>query len=218
MAKADRRDKKALDESYKYYRHLDQNHSPPELYRLANTLKTLTKSLLLAEDGQLKLTRQLWKRVQQALFDKLITSFPGYVLVSNEDGEQVSPKHPFPDEGMVEFHPDGCKRADDIFRMEIKHLYPTTFYNLSKAWKDKGATVQPGDFGEVACSEMGCPVKPAVYGLDVIDAESTQGKQNAYQQYWDLYWQAYCTRNRSERSSIFRQMDELESVWGTLYY
>ncbi len=214
----DRREKLALDESYRYYRDLDRGENAPELYKLVKCFKTVSAALKVADGDHFKLTKQLWRRMQQALFDRLITSFPGYVLVTDEGGNQIMPKTDFPDGGMVEFHPEGCRRADDVFRMEIKHLYPATQYRLSHAWKARGAMVRPADFGGPQCGEHGCFLKPVLLGQEVLNEESAAGKQQAYHEWWDLYWQAYCTSSRQEQTIIYRRMDELEQVWGNLYY
>ncbi|MBI4533056.1 MAG: hypothetical protein HY711_03840, partial [Candidatus Melainabacteria bacterium] len=128
------------------------------------------------------------------------------------------PKSNWPDEGLIEFHPDGCRRADDIFRMEIKHLYPGTQYCLVKAWNSKGAKLSPEDFSGPMCSSEGCFLKPVVLGDEVLSEESQAGREKAYHEWWDLYWQAYCTKEPREKHMIFRQMDEIESVWGSQYY
>ena len=218
MANLDRRGKMALDESYRYYRKLDKNGEYPDIYHLARCLKTISACLEIADHHQFKLTRQLWRRIHHALFDKLITSFPGYVCVFDRDGTPALPRGEVREDGVVEFRGDGLRRADDVFRLEIKDLYPATFINLSKTWKTRGAHVIPGFFGEVDCSLYGCPIKPMILGLDVLDKESTEGKDKAYGEWWDLYWQAYCTRNHLERNGLYRKMDEIELVWGNLYY
>jgi len=218
VGKFDRRERAALDESYRYCRGLEKSSEQPELYRLARCLKTMSAALGAADNGNFKLTRQLWRRVQQALFDKLITSFPGYLLVYGEDGGSLQPKSEFPDEGLVEFHPNGCRRTDDIFQMEIKHLYPGTQTCLTKAWKNKGAELTPGDFTAQECAGGACPMKPVVFGHDVLGAESEQGRDKAYHDWWDLYLQAYCTPDEQLQKVLYRRMDELESVWGNLYY
>lgn len=218
MARQDRREKLALDESYRYYRTLEKDGQLPELYRLVKCFKTVTAALNVAENGQFKLTRQLWKRIHHALFDKLLTSFPGYLVVTSQAGEQVTPKTLLPEEGTVEFHPDGCRRADDIFQLEIKHLYPGTQYCLNKAWQSRGARIMPEDFAGPQCGSQGCFLKPVVLGDEVLSEESKNGRQKAYHDWWDYYWQAYCTRDKQERQMIFRHMDELEQVWGNLFY
>lgn len=218
MARLDRREKLALDESYKYYRSLDADGAEPNLYKLAHCLKTVNHAIELTGSHEFKLTVQLWKRIQQGLFDKLITNFSGYVIVSNGDGSAKQPKSDFPDVGMVEFHAEGLRRADDIFRMEIKHIYPATFYNLSKAWKKKGANLTPADFPKAECGDGGCFVKPVLLGVEVLDNESKLGKEKAYHEWWDLYWQAYCTKSKNDRHTLYRKMDELELAWGNLYY
>ena len=218
MSRFDRREKQALDESYRYYRSLDKNGGTPDLYRLVKCFKAVSAALKFADDGHFKLTLQLWRRMHQALFDKMITSFPGYVIVMSEDGKNVPPRAEFPEEGTIEFHPEGCRRADDVFQMEIKHLYPGTQYQLVAAWKGKGARVEPRDFSGPMCSSAGCFVKPVLLGQEVLSAESETGKNQAYHEWWELYWQAYCTKDRQEQHLLYRRMDELESVWGNLYY
>ena len=218
MARQDRREKLALDESYRYYRVLAKDGDQPELYRLVKCFKTVNAALKVADNGDFKLTRQLWRRIHQALFEKLVTSFPGYLLVTSAAGEPLFPKTKFPDDGLVEFHPDGCRRADDIFQMEVKHLYPGTQYCLGKAWQGKGARITPEDFAGPECSSEGCFLKPVVLGDEVLCEESNHGKQKAYHDWWDLYWQAYCTKDKHEQHMIYRHMDELELVWGNLFY
>ena len=143
MGRVDRREKLALDEAYRYCRALDKNEVPPHLFKLAHCLKTLRHALGSADGDQFKLTKRLWQRIQMSLFDRLITTFPGYLLVVNDNGEQVAARSNFPDQGMIELHPEGCRRADDVFRMEIKDLYPGTEMALRKTWKGKGAKIQP---------------------------------------------------------------------------
>lgn len=218
MARVDRREKLALDESYRYYRELEKAGAQPDLYRLVHCFKTVSAALNIADNGNFKLTRQLWKRIHQALFDKLVTSFPGYLMVVDENGRQLEPKSKFPEDGWVEYHPDGCRRKDDIFRLEIKHLYPGTHHCMGKAWQSKGARLSPEDFSGPQCSNAGCFLKPVVLGDEVLRQESDSGRQKAYRDWWDLYQQAYCTRDDSEKHLIYRRMDELESVWGNLYY
>lgn len=218
VARVDRREKLALNESYRYYRSLEKNGDVPDLYGLAQAFKNVSAGLKAADNGNFKLTKQLWKRMHQALFDKLITTFPGYVVVTDAEGNQIAPKSAMPDEGTVEYHPEHCRRADDIFRMEIKHLYPGTQYCLGVAWKNKGAHISPADFAGPQCSSAGCFLKPVLLGQEVLSEESEHGKDQAYHQWWDLYWQAYCTKDKGERSTIARRMEEIESVWGNLFY
>lgn len=214
----DRRTRLALDESYNYYLALDKNGGAPNLYKLVKCFKTVSAALTVADGTQFKLTKQLWKRIQHALFDKLLTCFAGYVLVVDENGRQVAPKSRFPEEGMIEFHPEGCRRSDDVFQLEIKHLYPATAYRLATAWKSKGAMVKPADFSGPMCGEHGCFLKPVVLGQEVLSAESANGKEKAYHEWWELYWQAYCAKDRREQTILYKKMDQLEQVWGNLFY
>ena len=77
MARMDRRDKLALNDAYRFFKAVMKEHRTPDLHKLANSLKTISNALKFSETGQFKLTTRLWKHIQQSLFDKLITSFPG---------------------------------------------------------------------------------------------------------------------------------------------
>ncbi len=214
----DRRTKMALDESYRYYLNLYKTNDPPDLFKLVKCLHSVTAALNMADSTVFKLTKQLWRRIHQALFDKLMTSSPGYVLVVDQNGRQVKPKDSFPENGMLEFYPEGCRRRDDAFQLEIKYLYPATQYRLAGLWRAKGAMVHPSDFTGPLCTEQGCFLKPVVLGQEVLNQESRAGKQQAYETWWGLYWQAYCASDKHERNILYRQMDDIEQVWGDLYY
>jgi len=218
VARVDRRQKLALNEAYQYYLSLDKNHILPELYELVKCLKTVNAALAIS-NGHFKLTVQLWRRIQQALFDRLITTFPGYVTVMDVQGQQLKPGSRLPSDGVVEFHPDRCRRRDDIFALQVKNLYPATEHHLMKAWQEKKQQrLSADDFPSTECGPDGCFLKPVVLGTEVLDAESQKGRDEAYRNWWDLYWQAYCTGNRHEKVIIYKRMDQLEAVWGSLYY
>ena len=218
MGRMDRRQKLALDEAHRYYRCLEDGAGVPELFRLVKCLSTVTTALAFAESEEFKITRQLWRRLQLALFDKLIANFPGYVFVSNAAGGKVEPGNAFPDDGALEFHPDNCRRGEDIAYINIAHLYPRTFCALKKVWNIGRNHVDASDFAGDECESGVCPMKPVVFGKDLLFEESTAGKGTAYQRWWDLYWQAYCTQNRADRQDIYQHMMILEEVWGNLYY
>jgi hypothetical protein len=165
-----------------------------------------------------RLTRQLWSRVYYALFDKLITSFPGYCLVVDSEGHQLNVASDFPSTGVLEFHPAGLKRDDDVFSIEIRHLYPSTLNALKTAWKDNGAMTDPDSFIHKDCGPNGCYLKPLLLGDEVLGPETQTGKDAAYQAWWELYWQAYCTRDEKKQLMFFDRMHDLEAVWGNLYY
>ena len=94
MADNDRRKREALDESFRYYREIDEHAKNPDLFKVVNSLKTVSTALNAKSNSHYKLTKQLWKRIGKALFDTLITSFPGYLMVADEDGNKVEPNTP----------------------------------------------------------------------------------------------------------------------------
>jgi hypothetical protein len=220
MARIDRRGKQALDESYRYFRNLEGG-AEPELFIHTRSLNTLSNALHFAETGEFKLTRQLWRRLQQALFDRLVASFSGRFMVMNADREIMEFGTSMPEEGYVTFRPDGCKRTEDMAVIEISRLYPKTHVVLSKLWAEGRTRLTPEDVAAVPdCAEDTgvCMMKPVVLGRETLEVESRSGKQEAYRKWWELYWQAYCTRKKAERQELYRHMIEIEAVWGDLYY
>jgi hypothetical protein len=218
MGRVDRRNKLALDESYRYYRTLEAGEQP-QIFKLTKSLRTLSTALAFADSGEFKLTRQLWKRLQQALFDKLLNTFEGELEVFDPSGQQFVPGKPLPAEGFVRFHPQGCKRADDVVQLEISRIYPKSFKGIEKLWLSGQSHTTPACFDGIGDCDGGvCMMKPVVVGHEVLNTESSCGKTDAYKKWWELYWQAYCTKDKHVRSGIIKHMFEIEAVWGDLYY
>jgi len=218
MRKLDRREKLALDEAYRVFRVINKEESPPDLFQLVRCIRTVGNALAAPNEGQLKLTVRLWRRIHLALFDKLFTCYPAHVVIYNAEGTVLKPKKPVPDQGVIEIHPEGLRRADDTFKMEIENLHPDTRQALTKVWEERGSnSTKREDFSNVECGEF-CTTKHYVVGDEVLQAESSKGKEQAYGRWWDLYWQAYCTPDKEEKRHIQKQMESLEAVWGNLYY
>ena len=106
MAKLDRREKLALDEAYRVFRVITKEESPPDLFQLVRCIRTVGNALSAPNDGQLKLTVRLWRRIHMALFDKLFTSYPAHVVIYNLVGSVLKPKKPIPAEGVIEIDPE----------------------------------------------------------------------------------------------------------------
>lgn len=217
MARMDRREKLALEDAYCFSKAVTKDGNTPDLYKLANSLKTIENALKFSNAGQFKLTTRLWKRIQELLFDKLITSYPAHIVVFTTNGQSLSNKEPIPDDAVIEIHPEGLRRADDVFRMEFCCLHPITQLRLRKAWIEGGAKMKPEDIDIGDCKGV-CVPKSFIIGDEVLLNESQFGKQHAYEKWWELYWQAYCTNDRSEKQAIEKEMAMLEAVWGDLYY
>jgi hypothetical protein len=221
MQRTERRDRVALDEAYDFYRQTVSDGSTQDLHRLANSLKTVCSALSAAESGDLELTFRLWAKIKQALFDKLLTAFPAYVVAITPDGSALSPKTPLPDGCTIELHPEGLRRDDDVFHMAIEELHPLTRSRLNKVWLERGAATRKEDFDHMSdCAEGVCSYGPNsfVVGGEVLAQEAQSGRQRAYQDYWRLYWQSYCSPSSREKQYLTRQMASLEAVWGNLHY
>jgi hypothetical protein len=217
MNRLDRREKLALDEAYKLFRLINRDEQIADTFQLVRCLKTISNALNSAHTGQLQITVRLWQRIQQALFDKLITSVPGYIVVYDADGRTLATRAPIPEDAIIELHPEGLKRSDDAFQMAFEHLHPVTRNSLIKVWLERGPYTKRDDFANFSCGDA-CPPKLFVLGDDLLRNESQNGKEKAYKQWWELYWQAYCSKDRGQRNDVLKQMQSLESVWGDLYY
>jgi hypothetical protein len=220
MERADRRDRVALDEAYEFYRQTF-GESSNDLHQLANSLKTVCHALDAAETGELALTLRLWKKIRQALFDKLLTSFPAYVVAITHDGQVLGHRDALPDDCLLELHPEGLRRDDDVFQMAINELHPLTRSRLDKVWVERGPSTRREDFQSGSECEGGvCTMKPHTFivGEEVLANEATAGRQKAYAHYWRLYWQSYCSPTSREKMYLHRQMASLEAVWGNLHY
>lgn len=217
MVRINRREKLALDDAYRYFRTLTKEERTPDLFELANCLKTVSSALRSSAYSDFKLTTRLWQRIQVSLFDKLMASYPAHLVVLSNSCGTVSLKADIPDDAILELHPEGLRRADDVFSIELKNLHPITQLRLRKLWKEKGPYTRPEEFSHTECEGV-CAVKPFIIGDDLLQSESEQGKQCAYQKWWELYWQAYCSSDKGERLAIQNEMSLLEAVWGDLYY
>jgi hypothetical protein len=222
MAKVERREKLALDEAYRlFHKTLEGEHAEqaPDIYSIARSLKTVSKAIESADGANFKLTVRLWQRIERALFEKLITSHPAHLVVYSTAGNVLKPKEKWTEEAVIELHPEGLRRNEDCFRLKAKDLNSGTRARLEKLWTERGPSVRSEDFLDVEeeCGEY-CTPKNFVIGDEILRTESMQGKANAYAQYWDLFWQSYCTSNPKEKKVMTQQMNALESVWGNLYY
>jgi hypothetical protein len=217
MMRLDRRQKTALDEAYRISRAVSKEEVQPDIFQLVRCLKTVEHALNGARDGQLTLTIRLWQRIRQALFDKIITSFPAHIVIFTADGKVLEPRNTIPDGASLEMRPEGLRRADDVFVGSVDDLNPNTRYILNRVWTERGSFTKREDFNAFVCGEV-CAPKSFVVGAEILESETQIGKERAYRQWWDLYWQAYCCQNHDERRELAQRMESLEAVWGNLYY
>lgn len=235
----ERRDRVALDKAYDFYRRLVMDGSSNDLHLLANSLKTVCNALDASENGEMQLTLRLWRKIRQALFDKLLTSFPCYVVAIGPDGNAITSRQALPDDTLIELHPEGLKRDDDVFHLQLDELHGRTREMLDRAWQEHGPSMRREDFEREreeneglqhgdggGCQNGVCALRTPGFssgsgfipGDEVMAREASQGRARAYQDYWRLYWQSYCSPNARERQYLSRQMASLEAVWGNLHY
>ncbi len=217
MGCIDRRQKLALDEAYKLYRQIIKKEKQANIYQIAHCLTTLNEALNHYDCSQFKLTKRLWQRIYESLCDLLITSFPSYLVVYDEEGNIQKPLQAITEPAMVEIHAEGLKRKTDIFKLDLDHFNPMTKARLENIWCTKGAKLSPEDFQNLECGDF-CAPKNFLVGDDVLSNESELGRQRAYRRWWELYWQAYCANGTLEKQAVQEEMHILETVWGNLYY
>lgn len=218
MGRQDRRERTALDEAFGYYRKLERGEVEPDIFRLNKAVRTLGFALAVSDVSEFKLTKQLWKRLHQALFDKMISSFAGSIAILDEKRVQQEILRPLPESGFLAYSPERCRRLDDVCEIELSKLFPKTYNVVKRVWQERGAFIKPSDFEGGDCADGVCFMKPMVMGQDVLGEESQKGKAEAHNRWWELYWQVYCMSNKSEQENLVKQMSELESIWGNLYY
>ncbi len=218
MARSDRRERVALDQAYEFYKGTIGNNEAFTLHSLVNSLKTVSTAVAASTDGHLTLTTRLWMRIKQALFDKLLTSYPAYVIIYDGTNKPIETKQRIPDDGMIEIHPHGLRRDDDRFSIDLNQLHPLTKKHIQKVWFERGPDTKGEDFSNYECDGNVCMPKLFVIGDEILQKEASNGKKAAYSQWWELYWQSYCTPDRKEKQQLTRQMNSLEAVWGNLYY
>lgn len=239
----ERRERVALDEAYEFYKQLLSQGATENLHSLVNALKTVSTALEAAERGELEITVRLWRKIRQALFDQLLTGFSSHVVVITADGRVLAEKEDLPDDSTLELYPEGLKRSDDFFTAALEDLHPHTRSLLDRVWRTRGATIRKEDFlaGEKpgpeaepesqpdsqsesqsgdSCKDGVCALRPNsfVVGAELLSAEAKNGREKAYQEYWRLYWQSYCSPRAREKQYLVRQMASLEAVWGNLHY
>ncbi|MBX9686032.1 MAG: hypothetical protein K2X27_04980 [Candidatus Obscuribacterales bacterium] len=217
MGRTDRRQRTALDEAYRYFNQLESGE-PADIYRLNKSVKTLAIALAVADVSEFKLTKQLWKRLHQALFDRLLTGFSGNISIFDSEHNELRPKQKLPEQGFLAFLPELCRRADDLNEIELSKLYPKTQKQIQKIWEERGSLIHPSDFNGAECDNGVCFMKPMVLGQEVLTEESAKGRSDAHHKWWDLYWQAYCSPSKKDQEILNKQMNDLEIIWGNLYY
>ncbi len=218
MGRQDRRERTALDEAFRYFRKLESGKEEADIFRLSKAVKTLSFALAVSDVSEFKLTKQLWKRLHQALFDKLITGFAGRIELLSASRLQLEILTAMPGDGYLVFYPELCRRDDDSNEIELSKLYPKTSSVVRTVWETRGAFIKPRDFEGGECEGGVCYMKPMVPGQEVLTEESKQGRSLAHDRWWELYWQAYCSGSKHEQELINKQMNDLEEVWGNLYY
>ena len=213
----DRRQKLALDEVYRLYRQIIKEEEQPDIYQMANSLTTLNSALTNNSYDQFQLTKRLWQRIFENLFDLFIKSFPIYVIIYNQDGEIQTTCESIVEPAVIEIHAQKLKRKTDIFSLDLDRLNPLTKNRIEQLWLEQGAWFKPEDFKNLECGEF-CTPKNFLIGDEILRNESEIGKERAYKRWWELYWQVYCAPRLLDKQVVQQEMYTLEAVWGNLYY
>jgi hypothetical protein len=128
MATRERRNIMPLDQTYYYLRALQEREEKPSLFKLCSSIATVDAAItpVFTEEtpSYQRLSRRAWAQVRATLFDWLIRSFPGYMVVYEGDSMQpVDAGERWPESGMVEFYPERARRREDSYACPLEDLY-----------------------------------------------------------------------------------------------
>lgn len=218
MATQERREKMSLDHAYEVYCDTIKAGSSVELHAIAEAIKTVKSALKASSSGAVRLTDRLWYRIQQALFDKLLTNYSTKIQILDGDQKPVETGDAMPQDGSVRIYPIGLRRLDDWFEIPVLDLHEMTVIKVSKVRQQHGDELNREHFVDlhIECSGA-CMMPPEiVFGHERLRDETRQGHEIAFSEWWDLYWRAYCTPDSEELTTVRDRMATLESVWGDL--
>lgn len=218
MTTQDRREKMSLERAYEIYCTTIKVESSVELYAIVEAVKTVQNALNAASGGGVRLTDRLWYRIRQALFDKLLTNHSIELEAFDSAGLAIPVGETIPNSGSFKIHPEGLRRLDDWFPVQILDLHEMTVIKVSKVWELHGAHLDKEHFIDLHIECAGaCMMPPGViFGHERLREETRAGRKLAYTEWWDLYWRAYCTPDTDELAIVRERMAMLESVWGDL--
>ena len=223
MATQERRNFMALDEAYHYCRSLESRAEKPVLYKLCAALRTVDSAVAAISDGTgygtQGLSLRAWTDVRDALYNLVITSFPGYFMVYRDDhAAPIEPGQEWPENGILEFYPERGRRRDDSYKSSLEHLLPDTLTALRWCYAEGRQEVTPADFPSESPAADEDDEEQAVALMDslyeVCVPEATRGKKRAHERWWQLYWEANSTKDKKAKTDLRRKMEELQCVWG----
>ncbi|MBX3073101.1 hypothetical protein KF707_09760 [Candidatus Obscuribacterales bacterium] len=218
MAKQERREKMSLDLAYEVYCNTIKAGGSVELHAIAEAIKTVKSAMHASSSGAVRLTDRLWYRIQQALFDKILTNYSSRIEVLTYQQEPLSAGEEIPQTGLVRIYPEGLRRLDDWFELPVMDLHDMTVKKVSKVRAQHGDRLSHEYFIDLHIECAGACMMPPdiVFGHERLRDEARQGREIAFSEWWDLYWRAYCTPDPEELTTVRERMAMLESVWGDL--
>ncbi len=224
MATEERRKIMGLDDVYQYCRELEADKGRPVLFKLTQAIRTLDYAIAVSQgesaDGP-RVSEFAWSTLRDQLYTRLITCFEGSYLVFGEGGEApLDAGSEWPEAGRVEFYPARLGRRNDMFAADLSRLDPTVLMCLRWSFADCRLHLTPASFvtdfdafeGKDNEREQATKLLQALY--QVCEKEASQGKKNAHRKWWQLYWQANSSQNKTEKHQLQKQMLHLQSMWG----
>lgn len=212
----------ALDEAFRYWRELEGGVKPT-LLKLADALQTIDMAMEPAfrdgTPGPLIVTAEHWSRIRNSLFQVLITNFAGYFLiVDTYDSEPIVPGADWPEEGKLEFYPEGINRKSDAFRCELSSLHPELLTRLRWMFGNGQQNLAPSTLSdivnEIDQSEE-CEVNRVLDRFyEICEEEAAKGRRKAEEHWWKLYCETQSATSTGDQREMRRLLNYLEAVWG----
>lgn len=214
----ERREKMSLEHAYEVYCNTIKAGSSVELHAIVEAIKTVQNALQASSSGAVRLTDRLWYRIQQALFDKLLTNYSSKIEVLDSDQKRVPVSDSIHQTSTLKIYPEGLRRADDWFQIPVLDLHEMTVTKVSKVREQHGEVLNREHFVDLHIECAGACMMPpeVVFGHERLRDEARTGRESAFSEWWDLYWRAYCTPDSEELVTVRDRMATLESIWGDL--
>ncbi|MBY0357000.1 MAG: hypothetical protein K2W82_03280 [Candidatus Obscuribacterales bacterium] len=188
----------------------------PALFRICNAIRTIDFAIGsgIEESQTAFLSREVWSQIRNQLFRLLLTSFPGYFLVYDENSsEPLDAGSAWPENGRIEFYPEKILRRFETYKADFEQIDPEVLTYLRWCFGQDRQNIDPSIF-----TDLEAQAKAAGELLDrlyeICEQEAAHGKRKAHHKWWQLYWQANSCTDKRQRHDLQKQMVDLQSVWG----
>lgn len=213
---SERRNSMTLDEISSYWRFLRQSSERPNLHKICDSLNTLDIACGAANVLGHHLTHEAWSSIRDDMFDRLLSSFPGYFIITAEGGENPTrASDSWPEGGRVEFYPEKANRRSDVYANDLRRVHPSIVLGLRWCLADGRQHTRVEDFESYRNQPEAEEARLLLENLyHTIEDEAVKSRKIAHRKWWHLFWEANACSDRRMKSELRRQMSDLKTVWG----